>query len=89
MDTLVVLPTKKDKILIVKSVNYSLLTDFTTSLGYTDVEIFCDKSLLKSEHISPITVNDWKNCSRSKRQDNMLSRDLIENTLQEILQKSS
>ena len=26
------------------------LTEFAASLGYTDVEIFCDKSLLRSEH---------------------------------------
>ena len=26
------------------------LENFATSLGYTDIEIFCDKSLLKSEH---------------------------------------
>lgn len=35
--------------------------------------------------ISEITINDWKNCSRSKRQDNMLPRELIEKTLQKIL----
>lgn len=35
--------------------------------------------------ISTITLNDWKNCSRSKRQENMLPRELIEDTLQRIL----
>ena len=35
--------------------------------------------------ISEITTRDWKNCSRSKRQDNMLPRELIEETLQKIL----
>lgn len=35
--------------------------------------------------ISEITINDWKNCSRTKRQDNMLPRELVEETLQKIL----
>ena len=35
--------------------------------------------------ISEITISDWKNCSRSKRQSNMLPRDLIDETLQLIL----
>lgn len=35
--------------------------------------------------ISPITLNDWKNCSRTKRQENMLPRELVEDTLQKIL----
>lgn len=35
--------------------------------------------------ISEISLNDWKNCSRSKRQDNMLPRELIDETLQKIL----
>lgn len=35
--------------------------------------------------ISEISLNDWKNCSRAKRQSNMLPRDLVEETLQKIL----
>ena len=35
--------------------------------------------------ISPITLNDWKNCSSTKRQENMLPRELVEETLQKIL----
>lgn len=35
--------------------------------------------------ISNISINDWKNCSRSKRQDNMLPRELVEDTLNKIL----
>ncbi len=35
--------------------------------------------------ISRITLNDWKNCSRTKRQENMLPRELVEETLQKIL----
>ena len=37
--------------------------------------------------ISNISINDWKNCSRSKRQDNMLPRELVEDTLNKILSK--
>ena len=36
-------------------------------------------------NISPITVTDWKNCSRKARQENMLPREIIEETLQKIL----
>ena len=36
-------------------------------------------------NISPITLADWKNCSRSKRQENMLPRELVEDTLHKIL----
>lgn len=39
--------------------------------------------------IAHITINDWKNCSRTKRQDNMLSRELVEETLQRILSISN
>lgn len=39
-----------DKRPIVNEKQLNRLTDFATSLGYTEVEIFCDKSLLKSEH---------------------------------------
>jgi hypothetical protein len=35
--------------------------------------------------VSSITLNDWKNCSRAKRQENMLPRELVEDTLQKIL----
>ncbi len=35
---------------IVNEKQLNKLTEFATSLGYTDVEIFCDKSLLRSEH---------------------------------------
>lgn len=34
--------------------------------------------------ISEITIDDWKNCSRSKRQNNMLPRELIDEKLQLI-----
>ena len=34
--------------------------------------------------IAEITISDWKNCSRSKRQSNMLSNELIAETLQKI-----
>lgn len=40
---------------------------------------------VNSWDISKITLNDWKNCSRTKRQENMLPRELIEKTLQKIL----
>ena len=42
-------------------------------------------STVNSWGISEITISDWKNCSRSKRQSNMLPRDLIDETLQLIL----
>lgn len=42
-------------------------------------------AIVNSWGISEITLNDWKNCSRTKRQDNMLPRELIEETLQKIL----
>lgn len=35
--------------------------------------------------ISEISLNDWKNCSRPERQDNMLPHDLVDETLQRIL----
>ena len=35
--------------------------------------------------ISQISLNDWKNCSRTKRQDNMLPLGLVEDTLKKIL----
>ena len=38
--------------------------------------------------ISNISLNDWKNCSRTKRQENMLPRELIEETLQKIIKLS-
>ena len=38
--------------------------------------------------ISSISLNDWKNCSRTKRQENMLPRELIEETLQKIIKLS-
>lgn len=38
--------------------------------------------------ISIISLNDWKNCSRTKRQENMLPRELIEETLQKIIKLS-
>ena len=34
--------------------------------------------------ISEITINDWKNCSRTKRQDNMLPNDVVKDMLQKI-----
>ena len=34
--------------------------------------------------IAEITLNDWKNCSRSKRQDNMLPNELVAKTLKKI-----
>ena len=41
--------------------------------------------LVNSWGISQISINDWKNCSRTKRQENMLPRDLVDKTLQYIL----
>ncbi len=41
--------------------------------------------VVNSWGISKITINDWKNCSRAKRQDNMLSRDMVDEMLQRIL----
>ena len=35
--------------------------------------------------ISKITLADWKNCSRAKRQSNMLPRDVVEETLRKII----
>ena len=37
--------------------------------------------------IAEITISDWKNCSRAKRQDNMLPHELIEATLKKILEQ--
>ena len=37
--------------------------------------------------ISTISINDWKNCSRSKRQENMLPGELVDPTLQKILRR--
>ncbi|WP_308783981.1 DNA polymerase [uncultured Blautia sp.] len=42
-------------------------------------------STVNSWGISEITISDWKNCSRSKRQSNMLPHDLVDETLQLIL----
>lgn len=44
---------------------------------------------VNSWKISEITLNDWKNCSRTKRQENMLPRELIDETLQKILNLTS
>ena len=44
--------------------------------------------VVNSWNIACISLNDWKNCSRSKRQENMLPRDVIEETLQKIQQIS-
>lgn len=38
-------------------------------------------STVNSWNISKISINDWKNCSRSKRQNNMLPRALVDETL--------
>lgn len=38
--------------------------------------------------ISNISISDWKNCSRTKRQENMLPHDLVSETLQKILAMS-
>lgn len=40
---------------------------------------------VNSWHIGSITIADWKNCSRSSRQENMLPRFSVENTLNKIL----
>lgn len=45
-------------------------------------------AVVNSWNISEITLSDWKNCSRIKRRENMLPRDVIEETLQSILQIS-
>jgi hypothetical protein len=42
-------------------------------------------AVVNSWGISKISISDWKNCSRQKRQDNMLSRELIDETLKHIL----
>ncbi len=42
--------------------------------------------IVNSWGISEISLSDWKNCSRSNRQSNMLPRELIEETLQKILE---
>lgn len=39
--------------------------------------------------ISKITINDWKNCSRSKRQENMLPGELVEEMLTMIQNKKA
>ena len=44
---------------------------------------------VNSWKIAEISVNDWKNCSRSKRQDNMLPHELVEETLKKILELGS
>ena len=44
--------------------------------------------LVNSWNISRITVSDWKNCSRRKRQENMLPREVVEETLKKILAAS-
>lgn len=44
-------------------------------------------AIVNSWGISEISINDWKNCSRSKRQENMLPRELVEKMLQNILSK--
>lgn len=45
--------------------------------------------LVNSWNISTISINDWKNCSRTKRQSNMLPQELISQTLQKILSLSA
>ena len=42
-------------------------------------------NVINSWRISEISLSDWKNCSRAKRQENMLPRKVIEGTLQKIL----
>lgn len=44
--------------------------------------------LVNSWNISPITINDWKNCSRSNLQKNMLPRKTIDKMLTKILEIS-
>ena len=41
--------------------------------------------VVNSWGIAEVTINDWKNCSRKKRQDNMLPREIVNETLQKIL----
>ena len=45
--------------------------------------------LVNSWNISTISINDWKNCSRTQRQSNMLPQELISQTLQKILSLSA
>ena len=45
--------------------------------------------VVNSWGIAAISINDWKNCSRTKRHDNMLSREQVEATLRRILDSSS
>jgi len=40
--------------------------------------------VINSWNLSEITLSDWKNCSRKKRQENMLPRDVIDEMLQLI-----
>lgn len=42
-------------------------------------------NIINSWGISEISLSDWKNCSRAKRQENMLPRNMVEGTLQRIL----
>ena len=44
--------------------------------------------VVNSWGIAAISINDWKNCSRTKRHDNMLSREEVEATLRRILDSS-
>lgn len=46
-------------------------------------------SVVNSWGIADISINDWKNCSRTKRQENMLPYELIEKTLRRIQDISS
>lgn len=41
--------------------------------------------IINSWDISPITINDWKNCSRSSRQSKLLPRDIVDEMLHRIL----
>ena len=46
-------------------------------------------ALINSWGISEITINDWKNWSKSKRWHNLLPRETVEETLQKILDVSN
>jgi len=41
--------------------------------------------IVNSWGISEITINDWKNCSRTKRQENMLPRDFVQEMYEKII----
>lgn len=84
--------TVKTKGYIGKDLNRKILLSIL--MGYRSglYKIPCLDGLKQSEvvttvnswGISEISINDWKNCSRTKRQDNMLPRDVVDGMLGKI-----